>query len=87
MKLGTRPILGDAESVRGIAECAVLSIGTSMGVRRPRTLTTAMNLRDVKQIVGQAILRNGAEVRVPCVRWTFREEKYDDIQGPHEAIE
>ena len=77
---------GDAEAVRGIAECAAFTIGTLMGGRRPRTLT-AMKLGDVKLFVGRAVLRDGAEVKVPCVRLTFREEKYDDIQGPREATD
>ena len=37
---------GHAESVRGLAMCAALTIGTLMGGRRPRTLT-AIRLRNL----------------------------------------
>ena len=76
---------GDAESVRGVAMCAAFTIGTLMGGRRPRTLT-GIRLRDLKLFVGRVVV-DGVVVRVPCVSITFREEKYDDIQGPREATD
>ena len=65
--------------------CAAYTNGTVMGGRRPRTLT-AIRLRDLKLFAGRATV-DGAEVFVPCVSIVFREEKYDDIQGPREATD
>ena len=65
---------GDAASVRGVAMCAALTIGTLMGGRRPRTLT-AIRLKDVNLFVGRVEL-DGLSVCVPCISITFREEKY-----------
>ena len=76
---------GDADSVRGVAMCAAFTIGTLMGGRRPRTLT-AIRLRDLKLFAG-CVMIDGIAVCVPCVSITFREEKYDDIQGPREATD
>ena len=74
---------GDVQSVRGVSMCAAFTIGIVMGGRRPRSLT-AIRLGDVQLFVGRALV-DGAVVCVPCVSITFREEKYDDIQGPREA--
>ena len=74
---------GDANSVRGVAMCAAFTIGTLMGGRRPRTLT-AIRLRDLRLYVGCVTLE-GVSTCVPCIRIIFREEKYDDIQGPREG--
>ena len=76
---------GDAESVRGVAMRAAFTIGSLMGGRRPRTLT-AVRLRDVRLFVGSVML-DGVRVCVPCVTITFREEKYDDIQGPRDGTD
>lgn len=76
---------GDAESVRGVAMCAAFTIGTLMGGRRPRTLTS-IRLRDLKIFVGRSVV-DSVPVLVPCVTITFKDEKYDDIQGPRNATD
>lgn len=75
----------DTESVRGIATCAAFCIGTGMGGRRPHTLT-AIRLKDVTLTCGTVAI-HGAELLVPKVCIKFREEKYDDIQGPRHGYD
>ena len=67
---------GDAESVRGVAMCAAITIGTVMG-GRPRSLT-AIRLRNLRSFAGR-VLVDGVVLWVPCINTTFREEKYADI--------
>ena len=45
---------------------------------------TAIRLGDLRLCVGRAEV-DGCMVCMPCVTITFREEKYDDIQGPRES--
>ena len=71
---------GDAQPVRGVAMCATFTIGTVMGVRRPRSLT-AIRLKDLNLFAGRSNV-DGVPVCVPCISITFREKRYDDIQGP-----
>lgn len=75
----------DAESIRGIAACAAFCMGAVMGGRRPRTLT-AIRLSDIKLTAGVANV--GQEtVLVPNMRITFRQEKFDDLQGPRKGYD
>ena len=75
--------LADAYSLQGMAAAASLSKGCWMGGRRPRTLT-AIKLRDV-EFTAQVVKGKGVRTCVPGVAITFREEKYDDIQGARSA--
>ena len=69
----------DADSLQGMAAAASFSMGCLMGGRRPRTLT-AIKLRDV-EFTAQAVKVQGVCTLAAGVAVTFREEKYDDIQG------
>ena len=73
----------DAESLRGMAAAASFSMGCLMGGRRPRTLT-CIKLGDV-EFRAQAVKVRGVSTCAAGVAVTFREEKYDDIQGVRSA--
>ena len=75
----------DAHSIRGVAACAAFSVGTLLGGRRPRTLT-AILLEDLYLYAGLVKI-DSQEVVVPCMRVKFRQEKFDDKQGPREATD
>ena len=75
----------DVDSVRGVAACAAFCVGVLLGGRRPRTLT-AIRLEDLG-FYTDTVLLHGREVVVPCLRVRFREEKFDDKQGPREATD
>ena len=73
----------DAYSLQGMAAAAAFSIGCLMGGRRPRTLT-AIKLKNV-QLTAMAVKVKGVSTCAAGVAVTFREEKYDDIQGARSA--
>ena len=71
--------VADAYSLQGMAAAASFSMGCLMGGRRPRTLT-AVKLKDI-EFIAQAVKANGESTCAAGIVVTFREEKYDDIQG------
>ena len=76
---------GDVDSVRGVAMCAAFTMAVVMGGLRPRTLT-AIRFKDLSLFVGCAVV-DGRSVCVPCVTIVFKEEKFDDMQGPREGMD
>ena len=73
----------DAHSLQGMAAAASFAMGCLMGGRRPRTLT-AIKLRDV-EFTARVVEVHGVSTCAPGVVVTFKEEMYDDSQGPWSA--
>ena len=71
----------DTTTVKGAALAAAFYTGAILGGRRARSLT-AIHIKDVEFTIHRARLPNGEEVSVPSVNVSFKDEKFDDIQGP-----
>lgn len=76
---------GDADSIMGVAMCAAFATGAGLGGRRPRSLTSVL-LKHVVVSVGEVEI-GGSMQKVPMLKVFFKEEKFDDLQGPRQAHE
>lgn len=75
----------DKNTIKGLAMGAAFYLGVCHGGRRPRTIT-AMRVSDAV-FTAESVKVAGRMVLVPAVELIFKEEKYDDIQGPRSGTE
>ena len=73
----------DILSIKGVTKAAAFSMGALLGGRRPRTLTE-IRWEDLELRVATAEVA-GQTIKVPSLKVTFTDEKFQDLQGPRQA--